>query len=286
MSNYAEVMAVVASNKNVVGVAPNVYGQVLLKTQPVNGKALLRAPVVRGIDPQAEATVSTLASNILPGGELDLSRFNLVIGAGMASDLDLHVGDQVAILSERHLEKMIESHGRSNATEVLPDDYQVRGIFDAGHYEFNSLFVFISLEKAQAMFGLEETDEIHNLTIAIQDPFQAQTVARELQQSLGEAVLQQAQFSAEIAHLFLALRQQGLVGLIAARHFAQSLRHHLLQLIDAIMRVQPLPDKDRHQHHQRELGERHARHHRSHATLMYGTMCLGRFIWRGGGRIG
>lgn len=184
MSNYAEVMAVVASNKNVVGVAPNVYGQVLLKTQPVNGQALLRAPVVRGIDPQAEATVSTLSSNIL-AGELDLSRRSLVIGESMAHDLDLRVGDKVAILSERHLEKMLKHQGQTNETQIPPDEYEVRGVFDAGHYEFNSLFVFVSLEKAQAMFGLEDTDEIHNLTVAIHDPFQAHTVARELQQSLG-----------------------------------------------------------------------------------------------------
>ena len=186
MSNYAAVIEVVSSNKNVVGVAPNVFGQVLLKTQPVNGQALMRAPVVRGIDPQAEATVSTLARNILPGGELDLSRRSLVIGESLAHDLRLHVGDRVAILSERHINKMLASRGQTNETEIPPDEYEVRGIFDAGHYEFNSLFVFVSLEKAQAMFGLDETDEIHNLTVAIKDPFRATTVARELQAVLGE----------------------------------------------------------------------------------------------------
>jgi len=185
MSNYAAVIELVARHPNVVGVAPNVYGQVLLKTQPINGKALMRAPVVRGIDPEAEATVSTLTSNIT-GGSLELSRRSLVIGESMAHDMDLRVGDKVAILSERHLENMLESQGQTNATEVLPDDYEVRGIFNAGHYEFNSLFVFISLQKAQAMFGLEEADEIHNLTVAIQDPFRATTVARGLQTTLGE----------------------------------------------------------------------------------------------------
>lgn len=185
MSNYAAVIDAIASNKNVVGVAPNVFGQVLLKTQPVNGQALMRAPVVRGIDPVAEATVSTLTSNII-AGELDLSRRSLVIGESLAHDLRLRVGDRVAILSERHINKMLASRGQTNETEIPPDEYEVRGIFDAGHYEFNSLFVFVSLEKAQAMFGLDETDEIHNLTVAIKDPFRATTVARELQAGLGE----------------------------------------------------------------------------------------------------
>jgi lipoprotein-releasing system permease protein len=184
MSNYAEVARMVAANPNVVGVAPNVYGQVLLETQPIEGQALLRAPVIRGIDPEAEATVSKVASNII-SGQMDLSRRSLVIGESMASDMELRVGDKVSILSERHLRKMRAQQGKENEAQIPPDEYEVRGIFDAGHYEFNSLFVFVSLEKAQALFGLEDRDEIHNLTVAIRDPFRAQTVARELQQTLG-----------------------------------------------------------------------------------------------------
>jgi lipoprotein-releasing system permease protein len=184
MTNYAEVARIVAQNPEVVGVAPNVYGQVLLETQPQNGQALLRAPVVRGIDPVAEATVSQLASNIV-SGELDLSRRSLVIGADMARDLELSVGDKVAVLSERHLRKMREQEKQGKETAIPPDEYEVRGIFDAGHYEFNSMFVFISMERAQALFGLEDADEIHNLTVAIRDPFHAVAVAQELQKNLG-----------------------------------------------------------------------------------------------------
>ena len=184
MTNYAEVARMVAQNPNVLGVAPNVNGQVLLETQPVAGQALMRAPVVRGIDPVAEATVSKLARNLI-SGELDLSRRSLVIGANLADGLGLHVGDKVSVLSERHLRKMREQEKKGKETAIPPDEYEVRGIFDAGHYEFNSLFVFISLERAQALFGLEDLDEIHNLTVAIRDPFHATDVAGELQKALG-----------------------------------------------------------------------------------------------------
>src|SRR5450631_2897828 len=37
MENYEGVMRIVASNKNVLGVAPDVSGQVLLETEPTNG---------------------------------------------------------------------------------------------------------------------------------------------------------------------------------------------------------------------------------------------------------
>jgi lipoprotein-releasing system permease protein len=186
MSNYAEVAPVVAQNPNVIGVAPTVYGQVLLETQPENGQALLRAPIVRGIDPGPEATVSKLASNLI-AGTFELHRRRLVIGANMADDLGLHIGDKVSVLSERHLRKMRERETQGRETRIPPDEYEIQGIFDAGQFQFNSDFVFVALEQAQTLFGLEDRDEIHALTVAIRDPFLAQPVALALQASLGNS---------------------------------------------------------------------------------------------------
>jgi len=184
MSNYTAVAQAVARNKDILGVAPNVMGQVLLETQPVDGQALLRAPFVRGIDPVAEGAVSKLTNNLV-FGSWDLSRRSLVIGKTLADDLGLFVGDKVAILSERHLRRMREQERKGSKTEIPPDEYEVRGIFDAGHYEFNSLFVFMSIEQAQTLFGLYDSDEISSLTIAVRDPFRAAPVARQIQTELG-----------------------------------------------------------------------------------------------------
>jgi lipoprotein-releasing system permease protein len=184
MTNYDAIAAIVAANPEVVGVAPNVEGHVLLETQPEDGQALVRPPLVRGIDPVPEAKVSQLCSNIV-AGELDLSRRSLVVGENLALDLGLRVGSKVSILSERHLRQMRENQRLGRETQIPPDEYEVRGIFDAGHYELNSLFVFMSLDRAQALFGLEERDEIHTLTVAVRDPLQALAVAREIQNDLG-----------------------------------------------------------------------------------------------------
>ncbi|HNQ74751.1 MAG TPA: ABC transporter permease [Verrucomicrobiota bacterium] len=184
LSNYDAVEKLVQRHPEVVGVAPNVFGQVLLETQPVGGQALLRAPFVRGIDPSAEGTVSQLTNNMI-AGSWEVERRGLVVGKRLADDLGLEVGDKVLILSERHLRKMRESERHGKTTEIPPDEYEIRGIFDAGLYEFNSLFVFTSLEQAQMLFGLFDNDEISNLTVAVRDPFRAATVARELQNELG-----------------------------------------------------------------------------------------------------
>lgn len=185
MPDYANVASIIASNKSVVGVSPNVVGQVLLETQPADGQALLRAPMVRGIDPVSEVSVSKLASNIKEGS-LDLSGHGIVIGARMAEAMELRVGDRVSVLSERHLRKMRERAGKDGESQIPPDEFVVRGIFDAGLDEFNSQYVIMSLHRAQTMFGLEDSDEIHGLTVALRNPFEASKVARELEASLGK----------------------------------------------------------------------------------------------------
>ena len=185
MPDYATVISVVASNKNVIGVSPNVLGQVMLETQTTNGQALLRAPMVRGIDSAAEATVSHLASNIV-SGELDLSGRGLLIGEKMSRFMKLRVGDRVSILSERHLRKMRATAGKAGETQIPPDEFVVHGVFDAGLDTFNSDVVIMSLERAQTMLGLEDADEISGLTVAIRDPYQAGRVAHELEDALGK----------------------------------------------------------------------------------------------------
>src|SRR6266513_3511847 len=47
MTDYREVMSVIASNRNVKGGAPYVIGQVLVKNQPENGNPQVLAPMIR-----------------------------------------------------------------------------------------------------------------------------------------------------------------------------------------------------------------------------------------------
>jgi len=192
MENYSLVASTVASNRNVRGVAPSVIAQVMVKTKPVAGQALVAAPFVRGVDPQTEAGVSALPTSVV-AGKFDLSGRALVIGTVLAEHLNLAVGDQVEVRSpedlrkmEESLRKLEESHGKEGAVYRPPSDYEIRGIFDAGYFEFNASIIVASLENAQAFYGLDDSDTVHSLLVKVADPFQAQVVARELGQALGQ----------------------------------------------------------------------------------------------------
>jgi lipoprotein-releasing system permease protein len=182
LTNYPALMKIVASNPEVKGVAPLVMGQVLMETEPDSGQTLEFAPYLRGVDPEAETNVSILPASIV-AGQFDLSGRGLVIGTNIARNLGLRVGDRVAIYSPRELKKMKENRGKDNEKAVLPDDYEVRGIFDVGYYEFDATVVVVSLENAQEMYDLG--DSVHDLMVMVRDPFNATAVGAQLEKALG-----------------------------------------------------------------------------------------------------
>jgi lipoprotein-releasing system permease protein len=184
MRDYAALMSTVASNRNVRGVAPFVLGPVLVETEPPDGQSQVGAPWVRGVDPAAEATVSDLQSNVKQG-TFDLSHHGLVVGTDFADRMNLQISNRVAIFSPRDYRKWKESQGKEGGQAPVPADFEVRGIFDSGYFEYNVSVIIASLEDAQRLYDLEENDEVHGLVVSLHDPYKARPVARELEQALG-----------------------------------------------------------------------------------------------------
>jgi lipoprotein-releasing system permease protein len=183
MENYDQVMDLVASNKNVRGVAPFVFGPVLLETEPTNGaQSAFAVPYLRGVDPGHEADVSVLPQSII-SGKFDLSGRGLLIGSDFAETYSLFVGDHVSIYSPAELKKMKEQRGTTNEEAILPDEYTVTGIFDVGMSDYDATVVVASLENAQDLYAL--SDSVHGLMVMLQDPYQAPEMRRELETALG-----------------------------------------------------------------------------------------------------
>src|SRR6185312_15010689 len=183
------VMAEVASNKNVRGVAPFVWGQVLIETQPPDANvqdALTAAPWLRGVDVNAEKSVSVLPSEIHFGETnmaLALQGQSVIIGKDFANNMGLVVGDRISIYSPADLKKMQKSHGKADEEAILPNDYTVTGVFSVGYYDYDANVIVTSLENAQELYNLD--DSVHGLMVMLNDPYQADEVRRQLLQTLG-----------------------------------------------------------------------------------------------------
>lgn len=183
MRDFEPIREMVAAHPEVKGVSPFVLGQVLLETQPPDGESLVSAPWVRGVDPETEGDVSVLPRSVV-AGQFDLAGHGLVLGRELADALRLDVGDRVAIYSPRELQRMRHSRGRAGEEAMLPENFEVRGIFDVGYYEYNASVVVTSLLNAQDLYDLDEG--VHGLMVMLRNPDRAGIVRQQLRSVVGE----------------------------------------------------------------------------------------------------
>jgi lipoprotein-releasing system permease protein len=184
MANYRELMSVVASNKSVKGVAPFVTSQVLMETTTNAHTIKLydSAPFLRGIDPEAETNVSSLATSIVEG-KFDVSGRGILIGNALAREYGIEVGDTVNVSTARDMQKMIAAYRSKKEVAIPPMEYEVHGIFDVGFNDFNASVVVVSLANAQDMTDLG--DNVQGLMVMLHDPFAVGVAQPQLKQALG-----------------------------------------------------------------------------------------------------
>lgn len=184
MQNYAQIAAQLKELPGVTGVAPVVTGKVMIETQPDVGSPRIDAPVIRGVLPEEERSVSVLPKSVI-AGKFDLEAQGIVVGRELAQSLQLRVGDRISIYSHRNLMRMKESADSEKQVAVLPDDFEVRGIFDVGFADFNSIVMVVDLMDAQDLFELSDTDGIHGLNIRLSDPYLAFDLRNRIEALLG-----------------------------------------------------------------------------------------------------
>lgn len=186
MRNYEPVMRLVSANRRVRGVAPYVLGQVMVKTQPEEGSPRYFVPLVRGIVPEFERTVSQLLDHVERGTN-DLHGYRLLMGRQLALNLGVDVGDPLALYSVKQFEDWDSARKHGSEEAPLADDYTVAGVFNLGFHDFDSAFIVCSLANAQDLFNLG--DDVHGLLVALHDPEEASQAKSELLATLGGSYL-------------------------------------------------------------------------------------------------
>lgn len=182
LGNYEALRDRIAGHPDVRAAAPYVLGQVLVKTQPETGNPMVAAPFLRGIDPRYETNITSLMTNV-KFGKFDLDDQGILVGVELAHKLNIYPGDRLAIYSPQMLERMEKSRGKENEEAILAEEFQVRGIFDVGYFEYNANVIVTSLSDAQELYQLENS--VHGLMIMLKDAFKADPVRNELHGTLG-----------------------------------------------------------------------------------------------------
>jgi lipoprotein-releasing system permease protein len=187
MEDWPEVMKEVAANKEVTAVAPFVQGPVLVEFQDRR-----MAPKIRGIDPDLEGKVTNIRDFIIVGS-LDLDGDKVVLGSELARTLGANVGDKVNIFSPGNINEIlkeldrVEKEGDKTSASalkqmILPMELEVTGIFESGRYLYDSEFLLVPLHIGQEIYNLG--GGAHGLAVKTRDPFLADQVKSELNNSL------------------------------------------------------------------------------------------------------
>ena len=181
-------------NPAVKGAAPFVETQGILVQDGV-----MRPALIRGVLPSEEPKVSDVAKAIKRGSfdSLAPGSFNIVLGYALARSLGVDMGDKVT---------MMLAQAQTTPAGVLPRtrSFTVSGIFEAGHFEFDSGLAFIHIEDAQKMERLPAPSGVR---LRIADMRNAPQVAMELKSSMsGDLLIRD--WSRQNANLFAAVQTE------------------------------------------------------------------------------
>jgi lipoprotein-releasing system permease protein len=169
-------LAEIRRHPEVVGVAPFIGAQGLI----ARGEDM-KGSIVRGIDPALESSVTDLgaqlSANVLP--RLQPGAFGIVLGGELARSLGVREGDTVTLIAPS---------GQVTPAGVVPRIKQmtVVGLFDSGHYEYDSALALIHQDDAARIFRLEGPTGVR---VKLRDLQEARLVAAQLANMLSGDLL-------------------------------------------------------------------------------------------------
>ena len=211
IENWRELMARLAKQPHVTGVAPAMYGQVM-----ASRAARASGALVKGVIPEYENRVSELLKSIKLGSAAALepcaetdeackSGKNIppiVLGKDLAETIGATVGSTIMIISPQ---------GELSPIGMMPkyQQFKVAGIFRSGFYNYDSAWAFIRLSDSQRLFSLPDT-VISVIEFKIDDLYKAEEVGSALEKAAGPGFVAK-NWMDENRALFRALRLERVV---------------------------------------------------------------------------
>ena len=171
--NWQPLAEKLRGHDHVTGAAPFVSGQVVISRNQT-----VRGALVRGIVPAIEPQVSDMAGQVVEGSlsALTPGSFGIVIGRVLANQLGLIEGDRLALIAPQ---------GTVSPAGVVPrmKQFTVRGIFESGHYEYDSTLILANLDDAATFF---RTGGAMGLRLRLDDMQRAPEIGQQLGIELGD----------------------------------------------------------------------------------------------------
>jgi lipoprotein-releasing system permease protein len=199
---YEELSQKINGIKGVQATTPYIYSEVLVRSENNNSSGA----VLRGIDTQSVENVIGIGPMIREGFLSSLDEIHdglpaMIMGIELARQIGVGPGDILTITSPQ---------GRLTPLGRVPvnRDYRLTALFDAEMYQFNAMFVFVSLKETQDFLGVE--DRVHGIEVKVTDVYKSDTIGEVIQEALGYGYWVQ-DWKARDRSLFSAIELEKLV---------------------------------------------------------------------------
>lgn len=150
-------------HEQVLGIAPFVEGEAILSSKYASCGVM-----IRGINTIDEKNVSLLSKWMIDG-LFSMATGDALIGKEMAKRLGLKIGDTISIVS-----------GTFSGIQKV----KIKGIFCSGMYEYDSRLVFVSIDGAQQLFGMDK-GRLTGISLKVRDINRVREIAKDIQAKLG-----------------------------------------------------------------------------------------------------
>jgi len=172
ISDYAPKVQELKQIPGVVGVTPILEGQGI-----ATSGAKTQGILARGISAEDLSRRDFIAGHITGG---DLKNFtgkrSVVVGQGLLDVLGLKVGDDITLISSQTIATPLGLLPRTARLTIV-------GSFQLGMYEYDTRFVFMPLEAAQALFGFP--DRITQIEVRTAGNVSLTTIERQMVERAG-----------------------------------------------------------------------------------------------------
>jgi len=172
MPDWQQQAKIAMTHPEVRGAAPFSESQAGL----MHGGEALRPAIVRGVLPEQEAQVSSVAQQVKQGSFAALrpGEFGIVLGVDLARALGASLGEKVT---------MVLPQGTVTPAGLVPRmrSFTVVGIFTAQHQEFDAGMAFIHLQDAERMLRMTAPS---GLRLRLADMHRAPEVAEQLKKMM------------------------------------------------------------------------------------------------------
>ena len=163
LDHWQHLAAKLKQNPQIIGVSPFVSFTALVE----NG-AKLKVVQIKGVETTLQEQVSSLGRFVLNQGWQKFSQHGgLVLGSGIARDLDVQEGDWVSLL-------ISQQKGTENLTQPLRERIQVTGILRLDG-QLDHSYALMPLAQAQQLMDYQ-AEQVSGVELKTTDPFNIQTL--------------------------------------------------------------------------------------------------------------